>query len=41
MWYSGIDLHKRTIALHTIDADGTVVRQAQVPARRDVLTASS
>jgi hypothetical protein len=40
MWYSGIDLHKRTVALHTLDADGAVVRQANVPARREVLTAS-
>ena len=39
MWYCGIDLRKRTVALHTLDADGAVVRQANVPARREVLTA--
>jgi len=39
MWYSGIDLHKRTIALHTVDADGTMIRQAQIPARPEVLAA--
>ena len=39
MWYSGIDLHKRTIALHTLDADGTVVRQTQIAARPEVLAA--
>ena len=39
MLFSGIDLHKRTLAIHTLDADGTVLRQGTVPARRDALTA--
>jgi transposase len=39
MLFSGIDLHKRTLAIHTLDAEGGVVRQGTVPARRDALTA--
>jgi hypothetical protein len=26
MLFSGIDLHKRSVAIHTLDAEGTVVR---------------
>lgn len=39
MLYSGIDLHKRTIAIHTLDAAGSVRRQANLPAERDAVTA--
>ena len=39
MLYSGIDLHKRTIAIHTLDASGALVRQADLPTHRDVITA--
>ncbi|MGH8459521.1 MAG: IS110 family transposase, partial [Nevskiales bacterium] len=39
MLYSGIDLHKRTIAIQTVDGEGTVVRHAQVAAQRPALTA--
>lgn len=39
MLFSGIDLHKRTIAIHTLDAEGAVVRQATLAARRDALSA--
>lgn len=38
MWYTGIDLHKRTLALRTVDAEGTVVQRAVVPAQRESLT---
>ena len=31
MLYSGIDLHKRTLAIHTIDAAGTLVRKLAHP----------
>ena len=39
MLFSGIDLHKRSIAIHTLNADGTVVRAANLPAQRRALTA--
>ncbi len=39
MLYSGIDLHKRTIAIHTIDADGAMVRKADLPTDRAAITA--
>ena len=39
MLFSGIDLHKRSIAIHTLDADGAVVRTANLPAQRGALTA--
>ena len=38
MLFSGIDLHKRTVAIHTLDAAGTVVRAAHLPAQRRALT---
>ena len=38
MLFSGIDLHKRSIAIHTLDAEGTVVRAAKLPAERRALT---
>ncbi|MGH7712676.1 MAG: IS110 family transposase, partial [Gemmatimonadaceae bacterium] len=37
MLFSGIDLHKRSIAIQTVDADGAVVREAQFAARHDAL----
>ncbi|MGQ0642453.1 MAG: hypothetical protein ACT4P6_17045 [Gemmatimonadaceae bacterium] len=39
MLFSGIDLHKRTIAIQTVDGEGTVVREAQLAARRPAVTA--
>ena len=38
MLYSGLDLHKRTIADHTIDAHGTLVRRATPPTDRGAIT---
>ena len=38
MLFSGIDLHKRSVAIHTLDAAGTVVRAAKLPAQRRALT---
>jgi transposase len=38
MLFSGIDLHKRTIAIQTVDGEGTVVRQAQLAAQRPALS---
>lgn len=34
MLHSGIDLHKRTVVVATVDADGRAVRDAQLPATR-------
>jgi transposase len=39
MLFSGIDLHKHTVAIHTLDAEGAVVRRANLPARHGALTA--
>lgn len=39
MLYSGIDLHKRTLAIHTLDAAGTLVGKAELPTHRDRITA--
>ena len=39
MLCSGIDLHKRTIAIHTLDAAGTFVRKADLPTQPEVITA--
>jgi transposase len=39
MLFSGIDLHKRTIAVHTVDAEGIVVRGANLATQRGALTA--
>jgi transposase len=39
MLFSGIDLHKRTIAIQTVNADGGVIREAQLAACRDALSA--
>src|SRR3990170_1620554 len=39
MLFSGIDLHKRTVAIHTLDAAGATVRTANLPTQRRALTA--
>lgn len=39
MLYSGIDLHKRPLAIHTVDAAGTVMRKADLPATRAAVSA--
>ncbi len=39
MMYSGIDLHKRTLAVHTLDDAGQVVRKANMPTHREAITA--
>ncbi len=39
MMYSGIDLHKRTLAIHTLDDAGRVVRKANMPTHREAITA--
>ncbi|QJR36778.1 hypothetical protein [Gemmatimonas groenlandica] len=39
MFYSGIDLHKRTMVIQTIDAAGIVVRMADLPTNRAAVTA--
>ena len=39
MLYSGIDLHRRTMASHTIDAAGTVGRKADLPTNRAAVSA--
>ena len=39
MLYSGIDLHKRTLAIHTLDAAGTLIRKADLPTHRAEISA--
>ncbi len=39
MLYSGIDLHKRTVAIHTVDASGALVRKADLPTNRAAISA--
>mgnify|MGYP002260648861 CR=1 FL=1 len=39
MLYAGIALHKRTLAIHTVDAHGALVRKADLPTQRDRTTA--
>ena len=39
MPYLGIDLRKRNLAIHTVDADGTLVCEAELPRRREAVTA--
>ena len=41
MLYSGIDLYKRTIAIHTVDADGAMVRKADLPTDRAAIKLGS
>ena len=38
MLHSGIDLHKRTVVIATVDADGRPVRDVQLPTRREAIT---
>ena len=38
MLYSGIDLHKRTVAIHTLDAADYVIRKADWPIKRALTT---
>jgi len=35
MYYTGIDLHKRTAYLTTVDENGTLAGQKKLPCRRD------
>src|SRR5688500_7203536 len=37
MLYSGLDLHKRTLALSTVTADGRPVRDAKLPTTREAV----
>src|SRR5690242_19882784 len=39
MLYSGLDLHKRTVAIHTVDAAGALVRKADLPTSRAAVSA--
>lgn len=39
MLHSGLDLHKRTLAISTVDAEGRPVRDVQLPTKRDAITA--
>jgi hypothetical protein len=38
MLHSGIDLHKRTVVIATVDAEGRRVREAQLPTTRAALS---
>ena len=37
MLFSGIDLHKRSLVIHTPDADGTTTREAELKSDRAAL----
>ena len=37
--YSGIDLHKRTLVIHTLDADGPTTREAALKSERGAVLA--
>jgi transposase len=39
MLHSGLDLHKHTIAIHTVDADGTLVRKTTLATERAAISA--
>jgi transposase len=39
MLHSGLDLHKRTLAISTVDVEGRPVRDVQLPTRREAITA--
>ena len=39
MLYSGIDLHKHSLVVHTVAEDGTAVREAELSTARAALTA--
>jgi transposase len=38
MLHSGIDLHKRTVVIATVDPDGRAVRDVQLPTTREAIT---
>jgi hypothetical protein len=38
MLHSGIDLHKRTVVISTVDAGGRPIRDAQLPTKREAIT---
>ena len=37
--YSGIDLHKRSLVIHTVDAEGRVAREAELATHREAVAA--
>ena len=39
MLFSGIDLHKRSLVIHTLDADGTTTREAELKSDRGAVLA--
>ena len=39
MLYSGIDLHKHSLVIHTVAEDGSAVREAELATTRLALTA--
>ena len=39
MRYVGIDLHKRSLVIHTLDANGTATREAQLKSDRGAVLA--
>src|SRR5919201_541561 len=39
MLYSGIDLHKRSLVIHTVDAEGRVAREAELATHREAVAA--
>jgi transposase len=39
MVYSGIDLHKRSLVIHTLDADGATTREAELKSDRGAVLA--
>ena len=39
MLFSGIDLHKRSLVIHTLDADGTTAREAELKSDRAAVMA--
>ena len=39
MLHSGLDLHKRTLAISTVDSEGRPVRDVQLPTKRAAITA--
>jgi hypothetical protein len=38
MLHSGLDLHKRTLSISTVNAEGRPVRDVQLPTRREAIT---
>lgn len=39
MLFSGIDLHKRSLVIHTLDADGATTREAELRSNRATVLA--